>query len=105
MVSVPPAVYMNVDAVLIQRMLCPSRWMPYFVMEDSVIMKEEAVILQSLQCTCSAISAGCTVSAVVAVPRSVSLNVDAVSMQWMQSSKIWLLYSVTEDLVPTSWMQ
>ena len=84
MVAVPPAVYLNVDAVLMQWMQCPSRWMPYDVLEDSVIMKEDAVILQSLQCTCSATSSGCSVPAVVAVHPAVSLNVDAVNMQWMQ---------------------
>ena len=48
MVAVPPGVYLNLVAGVMQ---CPSRWMPYVVMEDSVIMKEDAVTLQSLQCT------------------------------------------------------
>ena len=63
-------------------------------------MKEDAGILQSLKCTSSATSAGCSVPAVAAVPRSVSLNVDAVPMQWMQGTKRWLQYVVTEDVVP-----
>ena len=45
MVAVPPAVYLNVDAVVMYWMQCPSMWMPYVVMEDPVIMKEDAVIL------------------------------------------------------------
>ena len=48
MAAVSPAIYLNVDAVLMQWMQCPSIWMPYDVLEDSVIMKEDAVILQSL---------------------------------------------------------
>ena len=44
-----PAVYLNLDAVLMQWMQCPSRWMPYDVLEDAVIMKEDAVIQQSWQ--------------------------------------------------------
>ena len=70
-----------------QWMHCPSIWLAYVVMEDSVNMKEDAVIRQSLQCNCSETSAGCSIPAVVAVPRSVSMNVDAVLMQWMQSTK------------------
>ena len=105
MVAVPPVVYLNVDAVLMQWMQCSSRWMPYDVLEDSVIMQEDAVILQSLQGTCSATSPDCSVPAVVAVPRPVSQNVDAVPMQWMQSTKCWLPYVMTEDAEPCSWMQ
>ena len=45
-VVVPPAVYKKLDAVLMPRMQCPSRWMPYDVLKDSVIMKEDLVILQ-----------------------------------------------------------
>ncbi len=41
---------MNVDAVPIQWMQCPTRWMQYVVMEDAVPMKVDAVILQWLQC-------------------------------------------------------
>ena len=37
---------------------------------------------------------------VVAVPPSVSLNTNAVPMQWMQSTKRWMWYVVTEDAVP-----
>ena len=66
--AVPPAVYLNVDAVPMWWMQCPTRWIPYVVMEDRVIMTEDAVILQSLQCTGCATSAGCSVPAVVAVP-------------------------------------
>ena len=64
----PRAFYLNVDAVDWQWMQCPRRWMTYVVMEDSVIMKEDAVILQSLQCTSSVSTAGCSVPADVAVP-------------------------------------
>ena len=49
MVPVPPAVYLNLDAVLMQWIQCPSRWKPYDVLEDSVILKMDAVILKSLQ--------------------------------------------------------
>ena len=105
MVGVPPAVYQNLDAVLMQWMQCPSMCMNYDVLEDSVIRKENAVFLQSLQFTISATSACCSVPAVVAEPCSVSLNVDAVPMQWMQSTKCWLPYIVTEDAEPWSWMQ
>ena len=83
-VAVPPTVCLNVDAVLMQRTLCPSRWIKYDVKQDSVSMKDNAVILQSLQCTCSATSSGGSVPAEVAVQPVVSLNVDAVNMQWMQ---------------------
>ena len=48
-VAVAPAVYPNVDAVLMQWMQCPTMWIPYDMMEHSKIMKEVAVILQSLQ--------------------------------------------------------
>ena len=84
MVAVPHAVYLNVDSVVIQWMQCPSGWMSYVVMEDSVIMKEDAVILQSLQCNRGATSDGCSVPEVVSVHPAVSLNVDAVNMQWMR---------------------
>ena len=57
-VAVPPSVYLNVDALLTQWMQCPSLWMTYDMLEDSVIRKDDAVILQSLQCACSATSAG-----------------------------------------------
>ena len=90
---------------LMHFMQCPTGWMSYVVLEDSVIMKEDAVILQSMQCTCSANSAGSSVPAVVAEHRSVSLNVDAVPLQWMQSIKSSLPYVVTEDAVPKFWMQ
>ena len=49
MVAVPPGVFLNVDAVLMQWMQCLSRLMHYDVLEYSVIMKEDAVMLQSLQ--------------------------------------------------------
>ena len=104
-VEMPPTVSLNVDAVPMEWMHCPTMCMQYVVMEDSVIMNEDAVILQSLQCTCSASSAGFSVPAVVAVPHSVSLNVDAVPMQWMQSTKSWFPYVMTEDALPTCWMQ
>ena len=75
---------LNVDAVPMQCLQCDSRWMQYVVKQDSVPMKDDAVIMQSLQCTCSATSSGCSVPAVVAVHPAVSLNVDVVNMQWMQ---------------------
>ena len=68
-------------------------------------IKEDAVILQSWQCMYSDTSAGCSVPVVVAVLRSVSLNMAAVLMQWMQSTKSLLLHVVTEDAVPTIWIQ
>ena len=104
-VAVPLSVSLKLDSVHMQWMQCPSRWMPYVVMEDSVIMKEGSVVLHSLQCTCSATSAGCDVSTVVTVPRSLSLNVDTVPMQWTQSTKSWLTYVVTENAVDKIWMQ
>ena len=54
---------------------------------------------------CSAHDGGCGQSDLFAVPPTVSLNVYAVPMQWMQSTKCWLLYFVMEDAVPWSWMQ
>ena len=36
----------------------------------------------------------------VAVSPAVSLNVDAVSMQGLQSHRRWMQYVVTEDAVP-----
>ena len=69
-------------------------------MEDSVIMKEDAVILQSLQCICSAISAGFSVPAVVSVRIALSENVDAVPRHWTQGPKRYGQYVVMEDAVP-----
>ena len=84
MAVVPPRVSLNVDAVPMQCMQCPTRWMQYVVTEDAVPTKVDAM---RLQCTCSATSAGCSVAAVVAEPTAVSLNVDAVPMQWMQNPR------------------
>ena len=63
-------------------------------------MKDDAVILQSLQCTCSASSSGSSVPAVVAVPPASSLNVDAVPRLWMQCPTRCMKYVVTEDAAP-----
>ena len=45
-VAVPTALSWNVDAVVMQWMQCPTRWMQYVVMEDAVHMNVDAVILQ-----------------------------------------------------------
>ena len=112
MVSVPATLSLNVDAVPMQCMQCPTRLMQYFVKQDSVSMKDDAVTLQSLQCTCSATSSGCSVPAVVAVPPALSLNVDAVPMHCMQNLTRCMQKVVTEDAVPvkvdaviTHWLQ
>ena len=62
------AVSLNVDAVNVQWMQCPTRWMQYVVMDHAVPTNVVAVSLQTLQCTCSALSAVCIVRAVFAVP-------------------------------------
>ena len=49
-VAVPPAVYLNVDAVVMQWMQCLTRQMQYVLSEDAVPMKVEAVNQQCLQC-------------------------------------------------------
>ena len=72
--------YLNVDAVPMQCLQCDSRWIQYVVKQDSVHMKDDSVILQSLQYTCSATSSGCSDPSVVAVPPAVYLNVDAMLM-------------------------
>ena len=105
MIAVPPALSGLVDAV-------PMQWMQYVMTDDAVLMKVDAVSLQCLQCPCivrecgcsshavdpvshkvdavfcgggcSAHEGGCSDPAVVAVHPAVSLNVDAVNMQWMQ---------------------
>ena len=61
--------------------------MKYVVMEDAVTTKVDAVRLKGLQFACSAHSVDCSFSAVVAVPPAVSMNVDAVPMQWMQCQR------------------
>ena len=63
-----PALSLNVDALPMQWMECPTRWMQYVMTYDAVPMKGDAVIMQWFQCTCIATSAGCSVPAVVAVP-------------------------------------
>ena len=78
MFAEPLAMSLNVNAVPMQCLQCDPRWMQYVVKWDSVPMEDDAVILQSLQCTCSATSSGCSVPAVVAVPPALFLNVDAV---------------------------
>ena len=50
----------------------------------------------------SAHEGGCIEPAVLAVPPTVSLNVDAVPMQCMQCRTRWMQYVVTEDAVPTT---
>ena len=49
-VAVLPYVLLNVDAVPMQWMQCPTRQMQYVVTEDAVPMKVDEVILQLLQC-------------------------------------------------------
>ena len=46
MVAVPPTVSLNVDAVPMQCMQCPTRWMQHVVREDAVTTNVEAVSLQ-----------------------------------------------------------
>uniref|UniRef100_A0A914R6D7 Phlebovirus glycoprotein G2 fusion domain-containing protein n=1 Tax=Parascaris equorum TaxID=6256 RepID=A0A914R6D7_PAREQ len=46
MVAVPPATSGKADAMPMQWMQCPTRWMQYVVTEDAVPMKLDAVILQ-----------------------------------------------------------
>ena len=43
-VVVSTAVSLNVDAVHMQSMPCPTGWMQYVVTEDAVAMKEDAVM-------------------------------------------------------------
>ena len=83
-----------------QCMHCPTWWMQYAVMEDAVPTKEDAVSLQSLQCACSATSAGCSVAAGVEESTAVSLHGDAVPMKWMQCPTMCMQYVVSEDAVP-----
>ena len=64
--------------------------MQYVLMEDAVPMKVDEVILRGLQCTCSVTSAGCSVFAVAAVPPALSLNEDALPMQWLQCHRMWM---------------
>ena len=44
-VAVPPAMSGNLDAVPVQWIQCPNRWMQYVVMEDAVPRMLDAVIL------------------------------------------------------------
>ena len=46
MVAVPPTVSLNVDAVPMQCMQCPKRWMWYAVTEDAVPLQLDPVLLQ-----------------------------------------------------------
>ena len=150
MVAVPPEVYLNVDAVLMKWMHCPTRRMQSVVTEDAVPMNVDAVIRQGLHCPCRLPECGCSAHALDAVslkvaglfndggfsdheggcsdpaliavqlqchfswmqcccsgykPTALSLNVDIVSMQWMQCPTMCLADVVMEDAVPTSWMQ
>ena len=77
-VAVHTAVCLNLNAVRMQSMHCPRRWMQYVFTEDVVPLKQDAVMQWSFHCVCSATSAVCSVSAVVAVCAVVSQNVDAV---------------------------
>ena len=79
--------------------------MTYVVMEDTVPTEVDAVRLCRMQCDCNVTSAGCSDPAVVTVPTGLSENVDAVLMQWMQCPTMWIPYVVTEDAVPTCWLQ
>ena len=65
---------------------------------DAVSHKVDAVCFVG---GCSAHQGGCGEPAVVAVPPTFSLNVDAVPMQCMQCPTRWMQYVVTEDAVPT----
>ena len=91
---------LNVDDVPMQCLQCDSRCMQYVVKQDSVPMKDDAVILQSLQCTCSATSSGCSVPALVAGHPALCWNVDAGVMQWMQCLTRRMQYVLLEDAVP-----
>ena len=53
MVAVPPATSGKADAMPMQWMQCPTRWMQYVVTEDAVPMKLDAVYLQWLGGHCS----------------------------------------------------
>ena len=100
MVAVPPALYQNLDAVLMQRMLCPTKCMTYVVMEGAVPTEVDVVSLCYMHCTCSAISAVCSAPAMVAVRTALSENVGAVPRHWMQCPTRCMQYVVTEDAVP-----
>ena len=50
MVAVPLAVSLNVDAVPMHWIQCPTRWMQYVLTDNAMAMKLDAVILQWLQC-------------------------------------------------------
>ena len=73
MLALPPTLTGNVDAVVMQRMQCPTRWMKYVVMEDAGHMKVDAVRLQSLQCPLQYLECGCSAHAVVAVSHKVDV--------------------------------
>ena len=45
-VAVPPAGSLNENAVPLQWIQCPTRWMHYVMTDDALPMKEDAVILQ-----------------------------------------------------------
>ena len=77
-----------------QSMHSPTRCMQHVVMEEAVLRKLDAVILQLFQCACSASSAGFSVPAVVAVHPAISLTVHSVPMLWIQCHGRWMQYSV-----------
>ena len=83
MVAVPHAVSLNVDCSV--------------EAVEAVSHKVHAVCCDGGG---SAHEGGCSVFAVVEVPRAMSCKVDAVTMQWVQYPTRWMQYVVTEDAVP-----
>ena len=65
---------------------------------DAVSHKADAVCFVG---GCSASQGGCSELAEVAVPPTVSRNVDAVPMQCIQCPTRWMRYALTEEAVPT----
>ena len=97
MVAVHPAPSLNVDSVPMQWLQCHRWWMQYVVTEDAVLTKVDAACCDV---GCSGHEGGCSDPAVVAVPTSVSLNVDAVPIHWMHCPTRWMQHAETEDAVP-----
>ena len=94
MVAVNSTPSLNVNSVRMQWLQCHLRWMQYVVTEDAVLTKVDAARCDA---GCSAHEGGCSVAAVVAVPHALSLNLDAVPMQWLQCQSSQMLHFVTED--------
>ena len=105
MVAGPPAVSLNLEAVLMQCMQCPTMWMQHVVFEQAGPRMLDAVTLQCFLYARRATSPGCSIAAVVAVHPVPSLNVDSVPMRWLQCLQSWMHYVVMEDAVPPRWMQ